>query len=160
MWYIQNKWVLNSAVAEGLRSNKKCPWGFAQTEFFFRYCSFILYPQLVILPGLILYLWSDRVKNKLNIEKQFISLTKSLNIKDLATGGGKWKMENLDLVALSFGFSLNLSYVINHACEQKRHSQERGGVSDGNHREKKNIVWKKKKSKKMGVKALWVLLNG
>jgi hypothetical protein len=62
-------------------------------------------------------------------------------------------MENPDLVALSLSFSLNLSYVINHACEQKRHSQKRGGVSDGNHKEKKKIVWGKK-STKTGVKAL------
>lgn len=73
------------------------------------------------------------MKNELNLEKQFIPLTKSSNIKDLTTGGGKWNMDNPDMVALSLGFSLNLSYVINHACEQKRHSQKRGRVSDGNH---------------------------
>ena len=61
-------------------------------------------------------------------------------------------------VALSLGFSLNLSYVVNHACEQKRHPPKGGGVSDGNHGGKKNIVWRK--GKRIGVRALWVLLNG
>lgn len=53
-------------------------------------------------------------------------------------------MKNPDLLALSLGFSLNLSYVINHACEQKRRPQKRGGVSDGNHRAKKEYSLEKK----------------
>ena len=67
-------------------------------------------------------------------------------------------MKSPALVALSLGFSLNLSYVVNHACEQKRHPPKGVGVSDGNHGGKKNIVWRK--GKRIGVRALWVLLNG
>lgn len=43
-------------------------------------------------------------------------------------------MEKANVVALSLGFTLNLSYVTNHACEQKRHSQKGGGIPYGNQR--------------------------
>lgn len=131
-------------------------------KFFFPYDCFILYSQFVISPPcLIFFLWTDSLENKIKqiLESNSFFSDQSSHIKDLATGGRKWKIENPDSVALSLGFSLNLGYVINHACEQKRHPQKRGGVSDGNHR-KKEYSLEKKKSKKIGVRALWVLLNG
>lgn len=67
-------------------------------------------------------------------------------------------MKNPDLLALSLGFSLNLSYVINHACEQKRRPQKRGDVSDGNHRAKKEYSLEKKQDRCQGLVgfAKWV----
>lgn len=81
------------------------------------------------------------MRNKIIVERSlfpWISLQISKNWQQgLGSEGGKSV-----LLTVSLGFSLNLSYVISHACEQKRHSQKRGRVSDGNHTGKKEkIIW-------------------
>lgn len=44
--------------------------------------------------------------------------------------------------------------MINHACEQKRHPQKRGGVSDGNRRSKEYSSEKKQEDSLVGF-AKW-----